>query len=178
MILVNLTPVQAFDVGIHAALLSLQMYNRLQKRTTIAFLKACFLQLSQEEREIRWTLRAHRRDLFGSQEESLSRDEVGEHFIYLKVGKLEDKQALIRAITEAIRFKGAVAHFYERYADSIPSREARKFFQIIAASGAYHAATLAEQITLLQPLFLVAGPRRRLIEWEGQTRPSPRLIRE
>ena len=67
MLPTNLSPLEVFDAGIHSESLAFKMYDKLSKRIEVPTLQARLTQLKKDEKDHRKTLRAHRKELFGTE---------------------------------------------------------------------------------------------------------------
>jgi rubrerythrin len=164
MLPTNLTPLEVIDAGIHSETLAYKMYDRLTKRIEVPTLQARLAQLKKDEKDHRKTLRAHRREMFGSEPPALSEAEAAEIFGLVDTSAVQDKESLIQTLYAAIRFEEYSSYFYDRQRHKIPNREARIFFEVLASEGQFHADILKRQIEALRPMRLTLDERGRAVE--------------
>ena len=77
------------------------------------------------------------------------------------MGPLADKDALLRALAEAVKAEEYGAYFYDRMKDRLPQREARVFFEVLASEGKFHADILKGQMDLVRRSRVVVDDRGR-----------------
>ncbi len=164
MLPTNLTPLEVFDAGIHSETLAYKMYDKLSKRIEVPTLQARLAQLKKDEKDHRKTLRAHRKELFGSESSSITESETSEIFGNVDVTSVQDKESLIQTLYAAIRFEEFSAYFYDRQRHKIPNREARIFFEVLASEGKFHADILKRQIESVRMMQLEMDERGRAVE--------------
>ncbi len=164
MLPTNLTPLEVFDAGIHSETLAYKMYDKLSKRIEVPTLQARLAQLKKDEKDHRKTLRAHRKELFGSEEAAMTEADTGEIFGVVDVAAVQDKESLIQTLYAAIRFEEFSAYFYDKQRHKIPNREARIFFEVLSSEGKFHADILKRQIESVRPMRLEMDERGRAIE--------------
>lgn len=164
MLPTNLTPLEVFDAGIHSETLAFKMYDKLSKRIEVPTLQARLTQLKKDEKDHRKTLRAHRRELFGSEPMSMSEAEAAEIFGGVDVSVVQDKDSLIQTLFAAIRYEEFSAYFYDKQRHRVPNREARIFFEVLASEGQFHADILKRQIESVREMHLELDERGRTVE--------------
>ncbi len=164
MLPTNLTPLEVFDAGIHSETLAYKMYDKLSKRIEVPTLQARLAQLKKDEKDHRKTLRAHRRELFGAEDTSITEAETGEIFGVVDVTEVHDKESLIQTLYAAVRYEEFSAYFYDRQRHKIPNRDARIFFEVLASEGQFHADILRRQIESVRPMHLTLDERGRTVE--------------
>lgn len=167
MLPTNLTPLEVFDAGIHSETLAYKMYDKLSKRIEVPTLQARLAQLKKDEKDHRKTLRAHRKELFGAEQSSITEDETAEIFGTVDAGEVQDKESLIQVLYAAVRYEEFSAYFYDRQRHKIPNREARIFFEVLASEGKFHADILKRQIESVRPMHLAMDERGRTVEVLG-----------
>lgn len=164
MLPTNLTPLEVLDAGIHSETLAYRMYDRLAKRIEVPTLQARLAQLKKDEKDHRKTLRAHRKEIFGTQPPAMSEADAAEIFGTVDVSQVRDKDSLIQTLYAAIRYEEYSGYFYDRQRHKIPNREARIFLEVLASEGKFHADILKRQIESLRPMELMLDERGRAIE--------------
>ena len=164
MLPTNLTPLEVFDAGIHSETLAYKMYDKLSKRIEVPTLQARLAQLKKDEKDHRKTLRAHRKELFGSEPSSLTEAEAAEIFGLVDVAGVQDKDSLIQTLYAAVRYEEFSAYFYDKQRHKIPNREARIFFEVLSSEGKFHADILKRQIESVRPMRLEMDERGRAVE--------------
>ena len=164
MLPTNLSPLEVFDAGIHSETLAFKMYDKLSKRIEVPTLQARLTQLKKDEKDHRKTLRAHRRELFGSEPMSMSEAEAAEIFGGVDVSVVQDKDSLIQTLFAAIRYEEFSAYFYDKQRHRVPNREARIFFEVLASEGQFHADILKRQIESVREMHLELDERGRTVE--------------
>jgi len=130
-------------------------------------LQARLAQLKKDEKDHRKTLRAHRREMFGRDESSLTETEATEIFGTVDVMGVQDKEPLIQTLYAAIRFEEFSAYFYDKQRHKIPNREARIFFEVLSSEGKFHADILKHQIENVRGMHLEMDERGRTVEILG-----------
>jgi rubrerythrin len=164
MLPTNLTPLEVLDAGIHSETLAYKMYDKLSKRIEVPTLQARLAQLKKDEKDHRKTLRAHRKEMFGTEPSAMTEDEAAEIFGQVDVTAVQDKESLIQTLYAAIRFEEYSGYFYDRQRHKIPNREARIFLEVLASEGKFHADILKRQIESIRTMELTLDDRGRTIE--------------
>ena len=164
MLPTNLSPLEVFDAGIHSESLAFKMYDKLSKRIEVPTLQARLTQLKKDEKDHRKTLRAHRKELFGTEPMSMSEGEAAEIFGQVDVSRVQDKESLIQTLFAAIRYEEFSAYFYDKQRHRVPNREARIFFEVLASEGQFHADILKRQIESVREMHLELDERGRTVE--------------
>ncbi len=164
MLPTNLTPLEVLDAGIHSETIAYKMYDKLSKRIEVPTLQARLSQLKKDEKDHRKTLRAHRREMFGSEPMAMTEEEAAEIFGTVDVMAVQDKESLIQTLYAAIRYEEYSGYFYDRQRHKIPNREARIFLEVLASEGKFHADILKRQIESIRPMELMLDERGRTVE--------------
>jgi rubrerythrin len=164
MLPTNLTPLEVLDAGIHSETLALKMYDKLARRIEVPTLQARLAQLKKDEKDHRKTLRAHRREMFGTSPPAMTEAEAAKIFGTVDVAAVRDKESLIQTLYAAIRFEEYSGYFYDRQRHKIPNREARIFLEVLASEGKFHADILKRQIESIRPMELTLDDRGRTVE--------------
>ena len=164
MLPVNLSALEAVDVGIFSETLAFKMYDRLSKRVDVPTLQARLTQLKKDEKDHRKTLRAHRRGMFGSEPVTVTEAEVADIFGVTEIEDIRDKDSLIRALHAAIKFEEYGAYFYDKQRHKLPNREARIFFEVLSSEGYFHSDIIRQQIENIRGMDLTLDDRGRAVE--------------